>query len=82
MITREELRHLVDDLPDSELDTARRFLQYLRDTADPVLRAFLDAPEDDEPETKEERAAVAEAREDFKAGRIMPLEEVKGEFGL
>ena len=82
MITREELRHLVDDLPDSELDTARRFLQYLRDTADPVLRAFLDAPEEDEPETDEERAAVAEAREDFEAGRVVPLEEVKGEFGL
>ena len=82
MITREELRGLVDKLPDSELGTARRFLEYLRYTADPVLRAFLDAPEDDEPETEEERAAVLKAREEFKAGHVVPLEEVKHEFGL
>ena len=82
MITREDLRHLVDELPDSELDTAQRFLEYLRDTADPVLRAFMEAPEDDEPETEEERTAVLKAREDFKAGRVVPLEEVKRELGL
>jgi hypothetical protein len=28
---------------------------------DPVLRAFLEAPEDDEPVTEEEEAAIAEA---------------------
>ncbi len=31
------------------------------DTADPLLQKLLEAPEDDEPETEDERAAVAEA---------------------
>jgi hypothetical protein len=41
--TKEDLRYLVDQLPDSEIHAARRFLEYLRDTGNPVLRAFLDA---------------------------------------
>jgi predicted transcriptional regulator len=43
---------------------------------DPVLRALENAPFDDEPETEEERAAVAEAWEDVRAGRLIPHEEV------
>ena len=82
MTTKEDLRRLVDQLSDSELVAARRLLEYLRDTGDPVLRAFLEAPEDDELETEEERAAVAEGEEDFKAGRIVSHEELKREFGL
>jgi hypothetical protein len=34
MATRDELHHLVDELPDGELDAARRFLEYLRDQND------------------------------------------------
>ena len=49
--TKEDLRRLLHQLPESELVAARRFLECLRDTGDPVLRAFLEAPEDDEPET-------------------------------
>ena len=64
MPTGDGLRRLLDELPESELYAAWRYLKYLRDTADPVLRAFLEAPEDDEPETEEERAAVEEAREE------------------
>lgn len=79
---KEQLHRLVDGLPDSEVHAARRYLEYLHNLQDPVLRAFLEAPEDDEPETPEERAAVAEAREDFKAGRVVTLEQVKRELGL
>ena len=49
---------------------------------DPVLRAMLEAPEDDEPETEEERASVAEAYEERAAGKMTPLEDVKREFNL
>lgn len=82
MTTKESLRRLVDELPGSELEAARRYLEYLRDTADPLVRKLLEAPEDDEPQTEKERAAVAEAEEDFKAGRVFSHEEVKREFGL
>jgi hypothetical protein len=67
MTIKEELYRLVDELPESELHTAKRFLEYLRNMGDPVLGAMLKAPEDDEPE--KERAAIAEAKEDFKVGQ-------------
>jgi CO dehydrogenase/acetyl-CoA synthase beta subunit len=82
MTIKEELHRLVDELPESESHAAKRFLEYLRNMGDPVLRAMLEAPEDDEPETEEERAAVAEAQEDFKAGRVVSHQELKREFGL
>ena len=80
MTIKDELHRLVDELPQKELHGAKRFLEYLRNMGDPVLRALSEAPEDDEPETQEEKAAVAEAYEDFKAGRLIPLDDVKREF--
>jgi len=52
------LHRLIDELPESELAAAERFLHSLRATADPVLRARLEAPLAEEPETEEERRAV------------------------
>lgn len=73
---RERLRHLADELPNSELPTAVRMLEYLRATSDPVLRALLEAPEDDEPLTPEEEARFAEAEWERKAGNLIPHDEV------
>ena len=71
MHARNDLYRLIDSLPESEIQAARRFLEYLRDSRDPVLTALLSAPEDDEPETDEERASVSEARQDIQAGRVV-----------
>jgi len=71
MTTRETLRKMVDLLPESEWEAARRVLEERLAKHDPVLRAFLNAPEDDEPETEEERAAVEEAYEELKSGRVV-----------
>ena len=80
MTIKDELHRLVDELPQKELHGAKRFLEYLRNMGDPFLEALMEAPEDDEPETEEEKAAVAEAYEDLKAGRLIPLDEVKREL--
>jgi hypothetical protein len=48
---------------------------------DPVLRAFLDAPEDDEPVTPEEEAAITEAREAVARGEVISHEELARELG-
>ena len=82
MPMRDTLHRLVDALPESELAVAERFLNYLRATADPVLRALLEAPLDDEPETEEERRAMQEAREELARGDVRTLEEVRRELGL
>jgi len=68
-----ELHRLVEALPVHELHAAQRFLEYLHQLGgDPVLRALLETPEDDEPETPEEQAAVQEAREQLARGETIP----------
>ncbi len=47
MTTKEALYRLINELPDTVLPEAERYLAALRD--DPVLRALVTAPVDDEP---------------------------------
>jgi len=68
MTDKTTLHQLIEELPESEWLAAERFLAYLRDMADPVRRALLTAPWDDEPKTDEERQAVQEAREELARG--------------
>ena len=59
MSSREQAHQLIDRLPDSQLSALVGFLESI---VDPVTAALRSAPQDDEEETQEERAAVAEAR--------------------
>ncbi len=77
MTTKQEVHRLLDQLPKDDLGTAKLFLEFLRYKNDPVLKAFLTAPEDDEPVTKEEQAALDEAYEDVRAGRMVSHKEAK-----
>ncbi len=81
MPLKDRLHALVDELPESELLTAERVLSALTVTADPVLRALLEAPWDDEPETEEERQAVQEAREELARGEAIPDAELWRRLG-
>lgn len=60
--TRADLHALVDALPDPELAEAKRLLTGLSTTDDPVLRAALLAPLEDEELSPEEEAILADAR--------------------
>jgi predicted transcriptional regulator len=77
MTVKDRLHRLVDELSEQETHTAERFLEFLRYSHDPLMRAGLAAPDDDEPETPEEAAAIEEARADMAAGRVLPHEEVR-----
>ncbi len=79
MLTRDDLHQLLDSIPDNELTAAATSLRPL---VDPVLWSLLTAPIDDEPETEEERTAIAEADEDIRQGRLIAHEDIKREFGL
>jgi hypothetical protein len=72
MTTKTTLHQLIDTLPDTELEAAERYLLFLREMADPVRRALLTAPWDDEPETEEERKAVQEARDELARRETIP----------
>ena len=77
MITRKDLHRLVELLPEGTFEDARQTLAEYVAKGDAVLKSLLTAPEDDEPETEEERKAMAEAYEDLKADRVVSLEEEK-----
>jgi hypothetical protein len=78
MTDRERLHDLVEDLPESEVHAALRFVEYLRQSEDdPVLKALRDAPPDDEPLTEEDLAALEEAYEDLGQGRVVSHEEAR-----
>ncbi len=82
MNPRETLHSLVDDLPDDDLFTARRVLAALRATGDPVLRALLEAPLDDEPDTDNRDGGLTEARRQARSGDTVPHAEVKRRFRI
>jgi hypothetical protein len=75
MTTKEALYRIIDALRDDE---AECLLQTL---GDPVSRALALAPEDDEPLTAEQLAAVEQAREAYRRGEWVSDEEVRREFG-
>lgn len=79
---KERLHELVDRIPEGEVRAAERYLEYLAWHGDPLLRKLLEAPYDDEPISEEEEAGVREAWDDYRAGRVHTLEEVKKELGL
>ncbi len=69
MTTKERLHRLVDELSDDEAERALALVEGERE--DSVIAAFRDAPEDDEPFTAEDEAAIEEADEDIAAGHIV-----------
>jgi hypothetical protein len=80
-VTKDDLHRLIDTLPDEDLDRAGQLLAALVDD-DPVGIALALAPLDDEPETDEERAAVAEAEAAIARGEVLTHEQLKRELGL
>lgn len=79
MTTKERLHKLVDELTETEAERALSLVE--KEHEDPVIAAFRDAPEDDEPWTEEDEAAMAEVEADRPAGvPYIPLEQVMREL--
>jgi hypothetical protein len=80
MTAKEQLHELVDELTEPEAN--RALVLVKKEHEDPLLRAIANAPEDDEPWTDEDEAAMAEVRADDAAGvPTIPLEQVMRELG-
>ncbi|MGQ9554179.1 MAG: hypothetical protein ACUVWR_08720 [Anaerolineae bacterium] len=79
---REQVKRLVDLVPDADLPTLVRLVRALV-AEDAVFAAFDNAPEDDEGELSDETiAAIAESRQAATEGRVVSHEEVLRELGL
>jgi hypothetical protein len=59
---------------------AKRFLEYLRSMSNPVVRAMIEAPEDDETTTPEEDQGAKEAWQEHLRGDSVSAEEAKREL--
>jgi len=78
MTTKERLHRAVDAMSEEEAADA---LDYLASRGrDPLAQRLDAAPLDDEPLTDEERESLREAREDFAAGRTVPMENLRREL--
>ncbi len=71
---REQAHQLIEFLPEAQLSA---LAGLLRTMVDPVTAALRNAPIDDEPETEEEKQAVAEAGDWLarRGGKGIPHEE-------
>ena len=79
MTVKERLHTAVETMSDEEAQAALRTLA--ESSGDPVAWMLDHAPLDDEPETEDERRAVAEAQTDREQGiQPVPLESVIAEF--
>ena len=78
---KKQAHELIDRLAPSQVSAVVGLLEAL---LDPVSRAIANAPMDDEPETEQERRAVAESKAWFqqRSGDGIPHEEVLAEFDL
>ena len=79
---KEKLHRLVDQIPEGEVYTAERFLEYLASEDDPLVRALMNAPEDDEPLSEADREALAEGRRTFAEGDVVSDEELRAQLGI
>lgn len=82
MPDRATLHRLVDSLAEEDLTTAARLLAGLMATADPVLRALLLAPIDDEPDTDDADGGLSEARRELARGEGISAAELERRLGL
>lgn len=71
---------LIERLPDSQVATAVRFLEFM--LLDPVRRALATAPPDDEPVTEQDLQRFHKGQALFaQHGKGIPMEDVLAEFG-
>ena len=72
---REEVHRLLELVPDEDIPTLRRIVDAL--AVEPPCVSFEEAPEGEEDFTAEDLAALARAKEDITAGRLLSHEEAR-----
>lgn len=82
-IPKEVLHQLVDELPESDITAAERYLSYLiAESKRRFIEALNNAPKDDEPLCEQEELALESSKKALEKGQAKPWEDVKKELGL
>ncbi len=79
---KDRLHRLVDALPVGEHLAAERYLQFLSGHGHPFVRTLSNAPETDEPLSKQERTALEEGRKALDEGDTVSDRELCDELGI
>lgn len=79
MTVKEQLHELIDSLPETQAGLVMALLRSALDA--PLSQRLEGAPEDPEPLTAQEAAAVDRAWEEARAGQIVPWEELRKQIG-
>ena len=78
MTAKENLHRLIEELSDSALLEAERYVESLRRVeSDPLWQGLMAAPVDDEPLTAEDIAAIEEGKAEIARGEGIPWVEVE-----
>ena len=79
--SRQQAHELIDRIAPSQVNAVVGLLETM---LDPVSRAIANAPIDDEPESEDERRAVAESKAWLAEhpGQGIPFEDLLSEFGV
>lgn len=76
MQTRERIHRLIDELPEADVSAALRLVEQVKADPmayrDPVLGTSTTGPEDDEPLSPDDEAALKEAYANVASGRVFP----------
>lgn len=81
MTEREQLHFLIDELAETELSPAMRFLEFLRAKQDEGFHELHEtAPWDDEPLTPEDRQAIEEGLAEQAAGLTRSHTEIRARW--
>jgi hypothetical protein len=79
---KQHAHQLIERLPDAQIATAVRFLEFI--LIDPVARAVATAPADDEAVTEQDRLRLHNGQAWFRqhGGKGVAMEDVLAEFDL
>ncbi len=77
---REEVRWLLELVPDDDLPTLRRIVSAL--AVEPPCVSIDDAPEEDEDLSSDDLAAIEAGRQAKREGRVVSHEEARRRLGL
>lgn len=81
MSAREEAIKIIASLPEGEVVEFLAYLKQRQLKADPLLQALAAAPEDEEPSSPEEEAALSEAREQALRGEVVSWDDTWKQLG-
>jgi len=76
MTVKERLHNLIDRLPEEAAERIEPDIRKICEENDPVWKAFMEAPEVDEPFTEEEEEMIREAEEAIERGECESWETV------